>query len=315
VSQIVLLSGPGGHAFNHENVEKIATAMRSFGAEVTVLGDGEAPVNKAQVMETLETIANKSNEPVTLFITAHGDVIHGSHAIDIDGNWGLTSAELFEAISNSFGRRPTDVFMTCCHGGAAILEVNRLPHGSTLVTLAPGREVASQADVDRLADNIDSGSLQAHHLLNLYLGKALKNRIAPSLAISGQGVRDLPREFIARIGKPFPENEKIAAHSALDSILGVQHVDEIMDKISGARSEYGIYAADFGPALAVTLASSSRMQELSSYDPTRSSHSSPEDDNNNWFHRMSMRSSEDALFRGGKRTQPKRREEGWIDNT
>jgi hypothetical protein len=121
-------------------VERIATAIRTAGADVTVLGDGETPVSKEQVKETLERIANKSNEPVTLFIIAHGEVRHGKHAIDIDGNWGLTSAELFEAITNSFGRRPTDVFMTCCHGGAAIPEANQLPHGSTLVTLAPGRE-------------------------------------------------------------------------------------------------------------------------------------------------------------------------------
>src|SRR5687767_11961538 len=104
-------------------------------------------------------------------------------------------------------------------------------------------------------------------------------------------MRDLPREFIARIGKPFSEDEKTAVHGALDSILGVQQADEIMDKISGARDEWGIPAIDFGSALAVTLASSSRMQELSSYDLTRGSYSSAENDSNNWFHRMSMRSS------------------------
>ena len=87
-----------------------------------------------------------------------------------------------------------------------------------------------------------------------------------------------------------------------------------MDRISGARDEWGILAADFGPALAVTLASSSRMQELSSYDLTSGSYTDPGHDKNDWPYRMTMRSSGDSIFRGGRRTTPKPREGGWIDN-
>jgi hypothetical protein len=200
--------------------------------------------------------------------------------------------------------------MTCCHGGAAIPEVNQLPPGSTLVTLAPGRETVAWNDVGRLAEHLDPDRLDARHLLNVYLGKAMKNRIAPSLAISGQGVRDLPGEFIARIGKPFSEDEKTSVHSALNAILGAQHVDRIMDRISGARDEWSIPAVDFGPALAVTLASSSRMQELSSYDPARGSYSDTENNRNDW----TMRLGGEAIFRGAKRTPPKPREGSWINN-
>jgi nucleoside-triphosphatase THEP1 len=111
VTHIVLLSGPGGRAFNHTNVEKVAAAMRAAGAEVTVLGDGETPVSREQVKETLEIIAVESKEPVTLFMIAHGDIKNGKHAIDIDGNWGLTSAELFESPSHMLLVKDPPIFL------------------------------------------------------------------------------------------------------------------------------------------------------------------------------------------------------------
>jgi hypothetical protein len=310
MTKVLLISGPGGYAFNNANVQKMAQAMSNAGADVAVIGDGEKPIAKSQIDDAILD-ASKSGEPVTLFVMAHGDVKNGSHAIDIDGKYGLTSAQLFDSASKI--GRPVDVFMTCCHGGAAITEVNKLPKGSTLATLAPGSETVSGIDVDRLTDVIETGDLSARHLTDLYLGKALKNRIAPSIAISGEGVSDLPREFIARIGKPFTESEKASVHTQLDSIIGSERADQIMAKMSTARDEWGIPALDFGASLAVTLAATSRLQELSSYNPNRGSHSGA-DLKPTWATRTMAFYGED-VFRGGKRTEPKPREGGWTDNT
>lgn len=164
MTKVLLISGPGGYAFNNADVQKMAQAMSNAGADVAVIGDGEKPIAKSQIDDAILD-ASKSGEPVTLFVMAHGDVKNGSHAIDIDGKYGLTSAQLFDSASKI--GRPVDVFMTCCHGGAAITEVNKLPKGSTLATLAPGSETVSGIDVDRLTDVIETGDLSARHLTDL----------------------------------------------------------------------------------------------------------------------------------------------------
>ena len=306
MSKIVILSGPGGRAFNNNNVQELAEAMRSSGADVTLLGDGEKPITKEQVTTAMEMVASDASEPVTLFVMAHGDVKSGNHVIDIDGKYGLTSAELFDTASRVFGDRTLDVFMTCCHGGAAIPEVNRLPKGSTLATLAPGKETVSGVDIDRLTDAIDSSDLTAHYLADLYLGRALKNRIAPSIAVSGQGVHDLPRKFIDRLGKPFSDDEKTSAHGALDKVIGEKRVSEIIAKIAGAKNEWSIDAVDFGPALAISLAASPGFQPLSSFDPNRGSHSGAGCSADQWGTRL-------LQLKAGTRSEPRPYKGDWTD--
>ncbi len=105
MSKVVILSGPGGYAFNNTNVQKIAEAMRASGADVTVLGDGENPISKEQITQDIVRVAEQSSGPITLFIMAHGDIKDGKHAIDIDGKYGLTSADLFDTASRAFGDR------------------------------------------------------------------------------------------------------------------------------------------------------------------------------------------------------------------
>lgn len=267
--RIVVLAGPGGDTFSKEDVAKISMAMRySAGAEIINIGDGVDSVSKDQIRKIFNYISKVSTEPLTIFVMAHGVIRNGRHVIDTHGNeqyeLGITSAELFDAIHDSFQSRPVDVFMTCCHGGAAVAELNRLHNGSTLIVLAPENEEVVSYDIMRLADNITasimSGDLSANHLINLYLAKCLETRIAPSIAIAGAGKRDLLAEFRVQIGKPFSDNEKDRIHRELDSVVGSARVDEIMDKISNARNEYdGIGGIIFGPALAIVLHSRSIM--------------------------------------------------------
>ncbi|HEU5380278.1 MAG TPA: hypothetical protein VFV38_33050 [Ktedonobacteraceae bacterium] len=279
MSHAVILACPGGYAYNSENVNDMAQAMRSAGAEVTVLGDGEHPIQKENIEQTISSVSHKTNEPVTLLVMGHGDIKEGNHAIDIGGGskW-LTSKELFGMVAKYFDNTPTDVFMTSCHGGAAIPEVDRLPSGSTLVALSPGSETVSGSDVDRIAEHIENGQITASSLATTYLSKALKNRIAPTMAVSGEGVYDYVHKFTEHLGKPFTSHERQRTHQKLDSVMGRERVDQVLDKLSSAKSEWDIYAVDFGPALAVSLAANPIPQALNAYNPQRGSFSSQGDD-------------------------------------
>jgi len=279
---ILLIAGPGGTAFNKSDVEKMESSFTQAGGNVTVLGNGERPVSSDELSEALKQLSS-SNGHTTVFIMAHGDVKRGKHVINIDGNYGLTAPDLFDEVKRSFGERPVDIFMTGCRGGAAIPEIERLPKGSNVVALAPGNEPVVGYDVDRFIQDLQSANLDASGLLDHYLGKSLENRIAPVLATSGVGVYDLPRAFIAHVGKPFSLEEREAAHRRLDPVIGQQEVDRIVDKIAGAKTEWEIPALDFGRALAVTHVASPNAQPVSTYNPNLGSHSCSELDRSSGF--------------------------------
>lgn len=265
----VIVAGPGGYAYNETHINEIASAMQRTGAEVTVLGDGVHAITKEQIEQTINT-ASGQNEPVTLFIMAHGEIKNGNHNLDIGGG-NITSRELFEIATHHFSNKPIDVFMTSCHGGAAIPEVNRLPSGSTLVALSPGSEEVLISNVYRIAEHIENGPITASSLATTYLCKALKNRTAPTMAVSGEGVYDYVHKLKNRLGKPFTSDEVRRVHEKLDSVLGADQVNVMLTKLSSARSEGAVDAVDFGPALAVSFAADPEPQALNSYNPQRGS--------------------------------------------
>jgi hypothetical protein len=271
-NQVIIIAGPGGTAFNNTHIERLAAAMRCAGAEVSVIGDGDTTLRNVAIMQSLDNAAILSNEPVTLFIMAHGTLDGDTHSLVFDESDEISSADFFNVASGSFVDRTIDIFMTSCHGGAAILHVDNLPAGSSLVTLSSGSETVSGYDPERLIPNITAGDFSARHLLDLYLGKALETRSQPSIAVSGQGMRDLYQELETRLGKDFSATEKDSIHTALDTVIGLERVDSIMKKISTAKGKGDLpLALDIGAAMAVTLAASPEMQDLSKYDPHKDS--------------------------------------------
>jgi hypothetical protein len=271
-NKVVIIAGPGGTAFNNKQVQSLATAMRNVGADVSVIGDGETILRNVDIMLSLDKLAELSDKPITLFIMAHGTVNGDKHFLVFDESDEITSADFFKTVSGSFVDRTIDVFMTSCHGGAAIPDVNLLPKGSSLVTLSSGSETVSVYDPERLIPNIAAGDFSARQLLNLYLGKALETRSLPSIAVSGKGVRDLYEELKTRLGKSFSHKEKNSIHTALDTIIGLERVDHILNKISTACGKNDLpLALDIGAAMAVTLAATSKMQNFSSYNPNKDS--------------------------------------------
>ena len=115
-------------------------------------------------------------------------------------------------------------------------------------------ERLSQAFEQHAVDRNRDGAMDSREFLDLYLTKALRNRVAPEIAISGKGNRVLGNELSARLGKDFSSDERQRIHERLDPYLAAQGVESTMTKIRNATDEYSIDALEYGPALAVVLA-------------------------------------------------------------
>jgi hypothetical protein len=89
-------------------------------------------------------------------------------------------------------------------------------------------------------------------MLYVYLTKALQNRIGPELTVSGSATRNLDGELAAHSGRPFAAAEKERVAKELSSLMGRDEMNGVISKIE--RGEM-IYAAEYGKALAVVLAS------------------------------------------------------------
>lgn len=264
-SDIILISGPGGTAFDTKFVEQFKSNLSKQGgvANVTALGDGKQSVDIAALKSALQK-AKKAGKPVTIVINTHGEIKQGSHHIETsEGQWTPTS-KLFQIIQTEIGDdAPISLFMTACYGGAAIAEAkSQLPKGTSFVALAPSKETVAGSDVERLVEVL--GEINADldgnkwpegiELLYLYLTRSLETRIAPQVGIGAGESIDLHREFKCHIGKTFSVAEKSQIHGRLDKIIGAGEVNNIITKIETAKTEWNISAADFGKSLAVMLA-------------------------------------------------------------
>ena len=195
--KVIILAGPGGGAWGGSYIQHLATSMRSAGADVTMIGDGERPVYDDEVAKTFEALSKTlSSGPLTLFIDAHGDVEHGKHTVSLDDYRGTFTAKIFNMAARYFNEQTVDIFMASCHGGAAISDVDKLPKGSALAVLASSKDVVYVSEIEKLVQGISSGifsgNFSARHLMNIYLEKTFTNRVTPSVATSGQTASKLP---------------------------------------------------------------------------------------------------------------------------
>lgn len=255
-SNVVVIAGPCGTAFNKHHVSSLEQAFLSSGANILMVGDGESNISTGAIEAAIVTAA-QSEGSVMLFIMAHGDVRNNEHVINIAGNYELTTKSLFQTLSRIVNRQ-LDVFMTCCHGGASISAINTLPRGSTLVTLCPRNESVSGFDLDNFINTLSTDLISnpsfftAENFLNIYLGKALRNRIPPARTISGEGVHVLVQKLRNCIGKEYSALERESVHQKLDVLFSVDVVDQLLNTMATARIEADIEATEFGPCLAIS---------------------------------------------------------------
>ncbi len=263
-SRVILVAGPGGTAFKTEDIEKIKNAVggQDGVASVVCLGNARDEVSLLEFKNVLHESACLGL-PITLVVEAHGENKEGSLKIEIAKDKWLPIAELFGIISETVGSQvPVSIIMTSCHGAAGLSDIDKLPPGCALVPLSPASESTAGADVERFhevlstvsADLDKNRGVDAVEFLFLYLTKALENRIPPTIGVQGQGSIDLAEDLREKAGRKILPEQQAKAHARLDSLVGAEEVNRIIELIEGAKSEWDILALDYGKALAVMLA-------------------------------------------------------------
>lgn len=260
-ANVIVAAGPGGLAFDHTSIDKLMrTVKKSEGVTVKssiAVGNGEKGISLDLIIEAVKQAKHKSR-PISLFIRCHGRTERGELELRLNQLEWSSSRELFRRLKRTLGDHyPLSVFMTACHGGAAgIAAMDELPKGSVFVALGRRTDYVMGFDLDRFAGSIDLLPWNSSEkLLYHYLTKSLKNRITPVVACATKGFLDLGHLLVSQVGRSFSDKQQSQAHQKIDELIGKDYVDILMSKIQNARSEYDIYAVDYGPALAVVFAS------------------------------------------------------------
>jgi hypothetical protein len=262
-SNVIILAGPGGDAFNRENILKAEEGFKKVGLKTSVIGDGKVALAATVIDDRLLPQVASSDGQTMLFIMAHGDIDkRGNHVINLTGEYTLKISELFDKLKKI--GKPVDIFSTACHGGEAHLYAqSKLPSGSTYVSLAPTQEPVSGFDVDRLIAVMGSGkvinsSLTAEQLAMLYLTKALQNRIIPSISTPNSS-HDLNSKLVSHLGIKFTDLEKASIYDSLQPLVEKSVLDKMITRIESASSDWDISAVVFGLSLAICHAASGKM--------------------------------------------------------
>ncbi len=266
-STVLFIAGPGGTAFDKNDVERSAENFRKAGARVVTVGDGARDVSLTEIGDA----AKKIEGDALVFLYAHGNVRSNQHEVTLTTPPPPTlnkphtpTKDVFSTLTTAMEGRKFDIFTVACHGGGAQGIANHmLPKGTVFVDLAPGAMEVAGSDATRFLDTIPhnkqlTNRFSGENLLNDYLMTDLKNRITPSLTVAGEGTYNLETILGNRLGKKFSDAEKAKAHAALDAGFGKAKVDETIHKIENEGRNSPIYAVDYGPALAVAFATHDR---------------------------------------------------------
>ena len=247
--KVILISGDGGNVFNSKDVLTFASKLQQKdNVDLLVVGNGEQTVTINDIMQSLDTI-NQEQE-VTIIIQSHGKFSDKFYFLLGDSS-SISSKELFSMIKSKLGNKPIDIFTQACHGGGMLIDKEELAAGSTLVSLTSKDEVNIGINYTNMIEQFEqfSGDVTAYNLLEFYLLKFLKNRHKPFIAVSGQPtIFDLD-SFLSN-GK----SKNIIFDSEHFVNLGEPpRYLEVSEKMRNLRSEYDIYAIDYGIAMDICL--------------------------------------------------------------
>ena len=251
--KVLVISGPGGMAFDSGDVKKVNEILSQNG-EVFSVGDGEKTITLEQIQKKLEEInLNNNEDALTIFIYMHGKIENGNF-IFMNGNDSFSSQELFSLIAKNDSHTPVDIVSLSCHGGGCLKDIDILPENSVVVTLSHGSTTLSGFDVDRFIHAISNTEIElsANNLLNCYMTKALQNRNSPELGISGKdGHISFGSLLERKIGQKINRDKVL---ECVDGMINPDEANEIIDKIEKSKSEWEIYALEYGKALAICSA-------------------------------------------------------------
>jgi len=264
--RIIILAGPGGYAFNKNNVLAMQTAFAKQGAISEVIGDGESRITTDDIKLALIT-TKKNSHPTTVVILSHGKQKNGIHHMVLGEDNSVASCQILNLFTEMLGTK-VDFFSTFCHGGGALTcGINMTD--STIVALSPATEGTSSFDVNNFVSalsvrNEKKLDLSAQSLLKFYLS-TLQTRVAPLIA-DKHGVRDLSKAFCSLLIDPITKKEKAIIYDTLGAILDRKEIDRILALISHG-SEYEILAKDYGAALLISLVLDRGISKFSEYQP------------------------------------------------
>ncbi len=238
---------PGEYSFKTEKV--ISELQKREDIELVIVGRYDA--NEFDYSQLRSEISNlNSQQPLTVIVVSHGAYNNGFEFI-LDDKSRMSSTSLFELIGEIVQETPVDVFTTACHGGGMLFDKDLLPVGSTLVGLTDAEEVNNGADFDRMWEQFEEfnkNEITAYNLLQFYLSRCLKNRFHPHIGIAGNGDFSLNNLLRAHLAKPldFDSNH-------FDMLGRPDSYKVIFDKIISGKSEWSIYANEYGIALSIIL--------------------------------------------------------------
>lgn len=238
---------PGDYSFKTEKLIEELTKREDI--ELVIVGDYKA---EHFDYETLNKALYDLNEeqPLTIILDAHGTMKKGYFEFILDLDSKLSSNVLFNLLSQRMNNRAIDIFTPACHGGGMIRDRDLLPAGSTLIALTDVNEVNNGSDFDKISEHLEgfNEDLSSYNLLQLFLSKCLKNRFHPHIGISGGNDYSLDDMLKSYISKP------LYFDSSHFESLGLQkEYKEVFDKIVSSKSEWSIYAAEYGLALSIVL--------------------------------------------------------------
>lgn len=242
------LTIPGRYSFKTEKI--ISGLQKREDIDLVIVGQynsNEFDYNKLQ-----SEISNLNPEQaLTVIVVSHGEYsdIKGFEFI-LDDKFRLSSKNLFTLIGERIQEVPVDIFTPACHGGGILFDKELLPAGSTLVALTDAKEANNGLDFEKMQEHFEglNNEITAYNLLQFYLSRCLKNRFHPHIGITGNGDFSLDDLLRTHLSKPLDFD-----YNHFNMLSCPNKYKIIFDKIVSGKSEWSIYAVEYGIALSIIL--------------------------------------------------------------
>jgi hypothetical protein len=247
---VVVAAGPGGTAFSIDSVRTVNANIAKQGTSGASRYHHASSVPMTVIDDAINALSEKakSDDKLTLFVMAHGEIKDDKFFMNLDGEY-KPSTEFFSKIGAKINK-PVNVFLTCCHGEGALSDAHCLPNGSTLAILSLKDSQSLGGDINLLYGSLNKASdMSAKSILLLHC-TLMQNRIPNAIYIDGKTYQ-LEKSMKSRLGRPFTETEHNRIHQVLDKISTPQRINEVMKKMETAKTEWSIFAVDYGMSLAI----------------------------------------------------------------
>jgi len=228
---------------------------------VLIIGNKRHSIHYQLIKDSIEKI--KLPEKITIIVESHGHMnLDGDHEIDFDNtNYRPLTKDLFAILKSIFRDKSIAILMTACHGGGAIKDIDLLPKGSSLLTLASAdRLVATDERISIFTRDVrisktgriipvcklenyqgypERFSLQ--HFLMLYLFSLGESNNIPTIAVSGAEKKFDYARLNKYIGHKLDIAQKNATISKLkgycaDNADCENHLHTVINKVEEAKN-------------------------------------------------------------------------------